>query len=187
MKIVAFFAFLIMPVAAFLVPHSVSPSAGQQESRLFASTPNPIISAAAKTMSLLSPVFKVEAALQANLLGGSKKAEAQAEIAAAKKKNKVLIYSYALSPFSSEALALLDGSGYQYTKIELGAEWFLLGGKGSAIRSALGSEVESGATSLPKVFIGGNCIGGCAELSDLVASGELEGLMKKAKVPKSKQ
>ena len=49
------------------------------------------------------------------------------------------------------------------------------------------NEIASGATSLPKVFIGGNCIGGCAELSDLVSSGELEGLLKKAKALKTKK
>jgi glutaredoxin-related protein len=49
------------------------------------------------------------------------------------------------------------------------------------------NEIPSGATSLPKVFIGGKCIGGCAELSDLVSSGELEGLLKKAKALKSKK
>jgi hypothetical protein len=138
MRIVAFFAIVLAPVAAFLPRGVVSRSTGQPESRLFASAPNPIIAIAAKGMSLLSPIFKVEAALQANLLGGSQKEEAQLEIDAAKKKNKVLIYTYALSPFSVQAIDLLEGSGYQYTKIELGAEWFLLGGKGSAIRAALG-------------------------------------------------
>ena len=49
------------------------------------------------------------------------------------------------------------------------------------------NEIPSGATSLPKVFIGGKCIGGCAELSDLVSSGELEGLLKKAKALKTKK
>jgi hypothetical protein len=105
MRIVAFFAIVLAPVAAFLPRGVVSRSTGQPESRL---------------------------------LGGSQKEEAQLEIDAAKKKNKVLIYTYALSPFSVQAIDLLEGSGYQYTKIELGAEWFLLGGKGSAIRAALG-------------------------------------------------
>jgi hypothetical protein len=137
MKIVAVFAFLLVPVVAFLPRGVVGRSTVQPESRLFAA-PNPIISIAAKGMSLLSPIFKVEAALQAALLGGSQKEEAQMEIDAAKKNNKVLIYTYALSPFSVQAVDLLEGSGYQFTKIELGAEWFLLGGKGSAIRAALG-------------------------------------------------
>lgn len=185
MKTTSLFPLLLLPVATAFLP-TRNAGTTSANSQLY-STLNPVISAAAKGMSLLSPIFKVEAGLQANVLGGSLKEEAATEIAAAIKKNKVLVYTYALSPFSTEALSLLDASGYQYTKIELGAEWFLLGGRESAIRAALGSEVESGATSLPKVFIGGNCIGGCAELSDLVAADELEGLMKKAKVPKSKQ
>eukprot|EP00977_Amphora_coffeiformis_P016976 scaffold5383_cov222-Amphora_coffeaeformis.AAC.17 len=150
-------------------------------------SPNPVINIAARGMSILAPVFKAEAALQANLLGGAKAlAEAEKELTAAKKNSKVLIYTYGLSPFSSEAISLLDASGYDYTKIELGAEWFLLGSKGSALRQVMGAEVANGATSLPKIFIGGKCIGGCAELSSLVESGELETLMKKARVPKRK-
>lgn len=104
------------------------------------------------------------------------------EIEAQKKANKALIYTYGLSPFSTEALAMLDASGFEYTKIELGAEWFLLGPEQSVTRVALSKEVENGATSLPKIFIGGKCIGGCSELATLVESGELEGLMKQSKV-----
>lgn len=138
-------------------------------------------------MSLLSPIFKAEAALQAKLLGGPDiLAEAEKELALAKKKNKVLIYTYGLSPFSSEAVSILQDSGYEYTQVELGKEWFLLGGKGSALRQIMGSEVANGATSLPKIFIGGKCIGGCAELSSLVESGEFGKLMKSARVPKRK-
>ena len=57
---------------------------------------------------------------------------------------------------------MLDASGCEYTNVELGKEWFLLGGEGSEARVALSREVEGGATSLPKIFIGGECIGGCA-------------------------
>lgn len=172
-------------VSAFAPVKNTDANAASKTS-LSAST-NPVINVAARGMSLLAPVFKAEAALQANLLGGAQAlAEAEKELAAAKKKNKVLVYTYALSPFSTEAVSLLDASGYDYTKIELGAEWFLLGGKGSALRQLLGAEVADGATSLPKIFIGGQCIGGCAELSGLVESGELDTLMKKARVPKRK-
>jgi glutaredoxin-related protein len=97
-----------------------------------------------------------------------------------KKENNVLIYTYALSPFSSEALAILDATGCTYKKVELGLEWFLLGGVESETRVALSKEVESGATSLPKIFIGGECIGGYAELASLVESGELDEKLKKA-------
>jgi len=94
------------------------------------------------------------------------------------------MYTYGLSPFSSEARNILEATDYEFTEIELGAEWFALGGKGSVTRVALSEEVDSGATSLPKIFIGGKCIGGCSELSDLATSGELDTLLSQAKVPK---
>ncbi|KAL7524608.1 hypothetical protein ACHAWF_001018 [Thalassiosira exigua] len=139
--------------------------------------PNPAIKLAANGMSLLKPLFAAEANLQAALLGAIGKVDKEAvasTIDALKKENKVLIYTYGLSPFSSEALSLLDASGYDYTNIELGKEWFLLGGEGSETRVALSKEVSSGATSLPKIFIGGECIGGCAELAELVEGGLLD-------------
>ena len=149
--------------------------------------PNPAITVAAKGMSLLKPLFKAEAELQAAALGALSKVDKERviqEINANKTNNKALIYTYGLSPFSAEATKILEGTGYEFTEIELGAEWFLLGGEGSVTRVALSEEVEDGATSLPKVFIGGKCIGGCSALSELAESGELETLLSKAKVPK---
>jgi len=146
--------------------------------------PNPIIKLAANGMSLLKPIFSLEANLQAAILGAISNVDKEAiasDIEVLKKENKVLIYTYGLSPFSTEALSILDASGYEYTNIELGKEWFLLGGEESETRVALSKEVEGGATSLPKVFIGGECIGGCAELASLVQGGEFDEKMKKAK------
>ena len=147
--------------------------------------PNAAIKVAANGMSLLKPIFGAEAKLQAAILGGNVDPETvAADIAAAKKANKALIYTYGLSPFSTEAVAILEASGYEFENIELGAEWFALGGYESVARVELSKEVESGATSLPKIFIGGNCIGGCAELAALAESGELDSLMASARVPK---
>lgn len=150
-------------------------------------TPNPTIGLAAKGMELLKPVFKLEAELQAAALGAIGKVnkdELVMEINDLKRKNKALIYTYGLSPFSNEALNILEGTGYEFAEIELGAEWFALGGKGSMTRVALSEMVEGGATSLPKIFIGGECIGGCSELSALSESGELDSLLSKARVAK---
>jgi glutaredoxin len=148
-------------------------------------SPNPVIKTMAQGMSLLKPIFAAEAQLQAAILGVNVDEDSiRSEVEALKKANKVLIYTYALSPFSSEAVALLEGSGYEYSEIQLGAEWFLLGPKASVTRVVLSKEVENGATSLPKVFIGGKCIGGCAELASLVDNGELPGLLTKARVPR---
>lgn len=121
--------------------------------------PNPAIGLAAKGMGLLKPVFKLEAEIQAAALGGKiDKDDVVAEINNLKSENKALIYTYGLSPFSTEARNILKATDYQFTEIELGAEWFLLGGKESVTRVALSEEVEGGATSLPKIFIGGNAL-----------------------------
>lgn len=146
--------------------------------------PNPAIKLAANGMSLLKPLFALEANLQAAVLGAVGDVDKDAvasDIDALKSENDVLIYTYGLSPFSSEALSMLDAAGCDYKNVELGKEWFLLGGEGSETRVALSREVEGGATSLPKIFIGGECIGGCAELANLVESGELDERLKAAK------
>jgi glutaredoxin-related protein len=183
-------AFILASAAAF-APQPGSPvlrstsalSASPSDDR----SPNPIIKVMAQGMGLLKPLFAAEAQIQATILGkltGVDEDEIEATIAANKKSNKVLIYTYGLSPFSSEAVSMLEASGYDYEKIELGAEWFLLGGKESVTRVALAKQVENGATSLPKIFIGGQCIGGCSELAGLVESKELDALMKKSGVTK---
>ncbi|KAL3823509.1 hypothetical protein ACHAXA_010831 [Cyclostephanos tholiformis] len=151
-------------------------------------TPNPVIKLAANGMSLLKPIFKLEANLQAAVLGALTKVDKEAvasDIDTMKSTNDVLIYTYGLSPFSTEALAILDASGIDYAKIELGLEWFLLGGEGSETRVALSRMVESGATSLPKIFIGGECIGGYAELAALAESGELSKRLERVKTATS--
>ena len=128
-------------------------------------------------------------ALQAAVLGSLAQVSVEdvlEEIETAKEENLCLIYTYKWSPFSAGALALLDESGFKYTNIELGNEWFTLDGRGSQIRVALSGMCENGATSLPKIFIGGKTIGGAggfSALSDLVQNGELEGLMQAAGVP----
>ena len=81
---------------------------------------------------------------------------------------------YGLSPFSTEAIALLKGTGAKFETIELGPEWFLLGPKASVKRAEL--EAMTGQSSLPHVFIGGEHVGGLATgpgLAALQESGEL--------------
>ena len=69
-----------------------------------------------------------------------------------------VIYTYGLSPFSSEALAVMDEVGLKYHREEIGLEWFLLGRQASALRLELLQ--MTGQSSLPHVFIGGKHIGG---------------------------
>ena len=176
------------PISPSSVPLAMA-GAGDDAAAAPPRTPNPAIKLAANGMSLLKPLFALEANLQAAALGaiGGVDKEAVAEnIANLKKENQVLVYTYGLSPFSSEALAMLDAAGCDYANIELGKEWFLLGGEGSETRVALSREVEDGATSLPKIFIGGECIGGCAQLAALVESGALEEKLKNVTGGKAK-
>jgi glutaredoxin len=178
-------ALALSSVSAF----APGPSAMKHLSHLSAASsddvisPNAAIKVAAQGMSLLKPIFKMEAELQAAALGALAKVdkdEVAKEVTDIVQANKIVIYTYALSPFSTEALSILDSTGYDYKNIELGLEWFTLGGKGSETRVALSKQVDNGATSLPKIFIGGKCIGGYAELAALVESGDLEAVFKKA-------
>ena len=163
-------------IALFLF--SLFSSADAMSSKAAPRSPNPVVKAMANGMNLLKPAFVAEAKLQASLLGSDvDEDEVAKEISSEISSNKVVIYTYALSPFSTEALAMLESTGYDYTQIELGAEWFLLGGKNSVKRVALSEQVESGATSLPKVFVNGQCIGGCAELAAAVESGSLAAMV----------
>ena len=134
-------------------------------------------------MGLLKPVFAAEADWQAETLGGDGDREAaisklDSDIASA----PVVIYTYGLSPFSSEAIAFLDATGCTYKKIELGPEWFLLDGVGSNVRAELLK--RTGQSSLPHVFIGGESIGGLYSgtpgLAELKKQGKLQEMLKGA-------
>lgn len=162
--------------AAFLL---AIPAATALSGEVAARNPSPVIKAMASGMTLLKPVFGVEAKIQASVLGGSvDEDEVSQEIAAEIKSKPVVIYTYGLSPFSTEATAILDATGCDYNKIEVGLEWFLLDGKDSVKRVLLSDFVDNGATSLPKVFVNGECIGGCAELAESVSSGKFDELLK---------
>jgi hypothetical protein len=153
---------------------------------VMAAEPNPVVKILSAGMGLAKPLFGVEAKLQAAALGrvvGYTMDDAVAEIDNIVKTNPVVIYTYALSPFSTEALKLLTSTGYEFTKIELGLEWFTLGGKGSQLRVALGDMAPNGATSLPKIFIGGAPLTGASgysALAEAVEDGSLEGLLEAA-------
>ena len=148
-----------------------------------------ILKPAGKFMSLLAPVFASENMLQANLQGADDNDFDAARIGIEKviSSNDVVIYTYGLSPFSSEAVALLEDAGCKnFKKIELGLEWFLLDKEASATRAEL--LAMTGQSSLPHVFIGGKHIGGLFSgpmdvfpgLAALQESGELDTLLAEA-------
>ena len=144
---------------------------------------NPAIKLAGKGMALLGPVFTLENKLQAAALGaigGVDATDVQQEIAE-DIKAPCVIYTYGLSPFSTEAVALLEAKGAKFEVKELGPEWFLLGPRASVKRAEL--EAMTGQSSLPHVFIGGEHVGGLATgpgIATLDESGELDALLESA-------
>jgi len=119
-----------------------------------------ILKPAGKAMGLLGFIFKLENKLQAKLLGAEEAdfTAARKEIEDTIRSEKIVIYTYGLSPFSAEAVGVLDELGAKYKKIELGLEWFLLDKEKSTIRAEL---LEmTGQSSLPHVFVDGRHIGG---------------------------
>ena len=129
-------------------------------------------------MGLLKPVFAAEARLQALSYDEE---EIRGKILADVKSAPVVIYTYSLSPFCTEAVKLLKALGADFKEIELAPEWFLMLGENAAKRAELGSLY--GRTSMPQIFIGGESIGGLMEgpgLVPLYESGELEAKLKAA-------
>ena len=148
--------------------------------------PSPVLKIAGEGMALLAPIFSVEADLQAAVLnlGSYDEEEIKADIDAVANSAPVVIYTYPLSPFSTEAVNVLKSTGCNFEEVPLGLEWFALGPKGSATRVEL--RKMTGQGSLPHCFIGGEWVGGLATgaeggLTGLVESGELEGKLRKAK------
>mmetsp|Transcript_15277 Transcript_15277/g.41854 ORF Transcript_15277/g.41854 Transcript_15277/m.41854 type:complete len:273 (+) Transcript_15277:12-830(+) len=140
----------------------------------FVATPLRLASSA---MGLLKPFFMFEAKLQAmdyNQAATRKALEAEAKSA------PVVVYTYSLSPFSTEATRLLDSIGATYKEVVLAPEWFLMSGSGAAKRAEF-AEVF-GRSSMPHIFIGGRSIGGLTEgtpgLLPLYESGQLEPALK---------
>lgn len=135
------------------------------------------LSLAGNAMALLRPLFLAESRLQAMSYDRTKIQEIlRQEVTSA----PVVIYTYSLSPFSTEATKLLDLVGAQYKEIVLAPEWFMMLGEGAAKRAELAELF--GRSSMPHVFIGGRSIGGFTEgnpgLMPLYESGELEAALK---------
>jgi len=143
-----------------------------------------ILKPAGKAMSFLSLLFKLENKLQAKLLGAddSDFVAARKDIEDTISNNKIVVYTYGLSPFSYEALLVLDEIGAEYKNVEIGPEWFLLGKEKSTMRAEL---LEmTGQSSLPHVFIDGKHVGGLFTGTPDGSSPGLASLKESGQLPK---
>jgi len=85
----------------------------------------------------------------------------------------VALFSFTTCPFCRKAKDFLDEQGISYVSLELDEQ-----DNGNALRPYLGRKTKR--TSVPSIFIRGECIGGCNDgpgLLPLAASGELQGLL----------
>ena len=82
---------------------------------------------------------------------------------------KVEIYTSPLCGFCHAAKRLLDNKGVEYQEFDV------------MLNPSLKQEMlarSAGRRTVPQIFIGGSGIGGCDELHQLEASGELNTLLK---------
>lgn len=146
-------------------------------------------SASGVVTPLLAPLYKSTAPLQAGSYREnefeykSDVAEAKAEIYDMISSKPVVIYTYELSPFCSEAIDLLKSTKTSFKEISLGKEWIPGLIKSPEKRAAL---LEmTGQSSLPHIFVGGTSIGGLYSgspgLVPALERGELMGMVEDAK------
>jgi len=83
----------------------------------------------------------------------------------------VEIYTQPWCPYCERAVALLEQKGIAFTEI---AASHGTPARAESIRRS------GGRTSVPQIFIGGEHIGGCDELTRLQATGKLDAMLKAA-------
>lgn len=164
----------ILLSAALLFPYRLTP-AGK--------LPSAVLAFGSQGMGLLTSLFRAEAEWQADVVGNDEaRAAASAQLDEEVGSAPVVVYTYGLSPFSTEALAFLDATGAEYKKVEVGPEWFLLGPTASCLRAELLK--RTGQSSLPHVYIGGKSVGGLYSgapgLVELQKTGGLVPMLKEA-------
>lgn len=81
---------------------------------------------------------------------------------------KVEIYATQTCPYCHRAKRLLERKGVAYVEIDVGARPELRGEM--TARAA-------GRTTVPQIFIDGRHVGGCDDLHDLEAGGELDAML----------
>ncbi|MEZ5840075.1 MAG: glutaredoxin 3 [Hyphomicrobiales bacterium] len=80
----------------------------------------------------------------------------------------VTIYTTSICPYCFRAKRLLDKKGVSYEEIDVGAD--------PAKRQAMMARAN-GRHTVPQIFIGEKHVGGCDDLHELEADGELDALL----------
>ncbi|XP_021915526.1 glutaredoxin-C4-like isoform X2 [Zootermopsis nevadensis] len=83
----------------------------------------------------------------------------------------VVIFSKTTCPFCIAAKKVFDDLHQVYTAVELNKR-----DDGDTIQTIL--EQITGARTVPRVFVRGECLGGCSDIKELYASGKLVEILK---------
>lgn len=80
----------------------------------------------------------------------------------------ITVYTMDYCPYCERAKRLLQARGYAFTEKKVGmddeAQWKAL-------------EAQTGMKTMPQIFIGSQCIGGCTDLEALDSAGKLASLV----------
>lgn len=80
---------------------------------------------------------------------------------------KITIYTTSICPYCMMAKRLLNKKGAKFDEIDVGGK--------PALRSEM--QEKSGRYTVPQIWIGSRHVGGCDDLHDLDATGELDRLL----------
>jgi glutaredoxin 3 len=82
--------------------------------------------------------------------------------------HSVVIYTKSTCPYCHAAKALLRGKGVPFEEISV---------DGDRVAQMAMAAKAGGRSTVPQIFVGGTHVGGCDDLHDLEAAGELDGLL----------
>ncbi|XP_077524512.1 uncharacterized protein LOC144136228 [Amblyomma americanum] len=85
-------------------------------------------------------------------------------------KNNVVIFSKSYCPFCRKAKKIFDDLGVSYLAVELDNR-----SDGDDIQSVLGS--MTGASTVPRVFVKKQCLGGASDVEDMKRNNKLQALL----------
>ncbi|XP_076036989.1 uncharacterized protein LOC143022581 isoform X2 [Oratosquilla oratoria] len=92
------------------------------------------------------------------------------------KENCVMIFSKSYCPYCKIAKKTFNDMGVSYEVIELDKD-----PNGTSMQDVL--DIMTGARTVPRVFVGGKCIGGGSETRDLYKNGQLTTLVENCQAP----
>jgi len=82
---------------------------------------------------------------------------------------EIRIYTWDHCPYCKKAMALLNSKGLKYQQLRLDGD--------EAAREIMSQTTKGNRKSVPQIFIDGVSIGGCDDLHELEASGDLDRLL----------